>query len=422
MFRILKDDWNPVWVYLFLNGTESFLFGLAFTVTMLFQVTIAGLNPLELVLVGSVLEGTILVFEVPTGLVADTISRRLSTLIGLALTGVSFLIQGALPVFGWILVSQVVWGVGYTFTSGAVTAWLVDEIGEDRAGTVFLRETQVSNLTRVGGVLLAVALGSLNLAWPLLLSGGLFILLTGVLAVRMPETGFRPVRRSGRSVWHSMAGSFMTSLRFVRGQSDLRLLFTVTALTGAASEGFDRLMAAHWVRDIGFPAIGGLQPVAWLAAISLLGSLLVAGGARWMEARVDLRRLSGLAFVLSVLVAGTAVGMLLFAVAAGFGLALVGVLVVQVSRGLGAPLTQTWLNRSLPSELRATVLSMAGQMDAVGQVGGGPALGAIGNGLSVRTALGVSAAFLLPAAALYRRWKPSPAPAPIPTLPLDGAG
>lgn len=421
MFQILKGKWGPVWVYLFMNGAESFLFGLAFTVNMLFQVTVAGLSPLELVLVGSVLEGTILIFEVPTGLVADAVSRRLSTLIGLALTGASLLIQGALPIFGWILVSQVVWGVGYTFTSGAVTAWLVDEIGDERAGKVFLRETQVSNLTWVAGVPLAVALGSLNLAWPLLLSGGLFMLLTGVLSVRMPETGFHPVRPSGRPLWQSMADSFVTSLKFVRGQPDLRLLFAVAALTGAASEGFDRLMTAHWVRDVGFPGIGGLQPVVWLAGISLLGSLLAAAGARWMEGRVDLRNLNALALVLSLLVAATGVGVVLFALAGGFGTALVGVLGVRVCRALAAPLTQTWLNRSLPSELRATVLSMEGQMDAIGQVGGGPALGAVGNALSVRAAMAVSAVFLVPAVALYRRWKPSVPATPATAVPLEGA-
>lgn len=172
MSAFLGRRWEPAFTYLFLNAAQSLFFSLAFTVNLIYQVSTAGLTPLELVLVGSVLEGTILLFEVPTGLVADAVSRRLSVMVGLALTGMSFLVQGAFPIFGWIAFSQVIWGVGYTFTSGATTAWVVDEIGEARAAPLFLRETQLSNISSVAGILMAVIIGSLKLAWPLLISGG----------------------------------------------------------------------------------------------------------------------------------------------------------------------------------------------------------------------------------------------------------
>jgi MFS family permease len=146
--------------------------------------------------------------------------------------------------------------------------------------------------------------------------------------------------------------------------------------------------------------------VAWLAGINLLVSLAAALGARLMEGRVDLEDTRAVARTLSLLVAVTAIGTLVFGLANGFGLALVGTLGVRVSRALAVPLIQTWMNRSLRSDLRATVLSMAGQMDALGQVGGGPVIGWLGSAFSIRAALMASAGALLPAIALYRRWRP----------------
>ncbi len=406
MFAFLGRRWEPAFTYLFLNAAQSLLFGLAFTVNLIYQVSTAGLTPLELVLIGSVLEGTILLFEVPTGLVADAVSRRLSVLIGLALTGLSFLVQGAFPIFGWIAFSQVIWGVGYTFTSGATMAWVVDEIGEARAAPLFLRETQLSNFASVAGILMAVIIGSLKLAWPLLISGALFLALTALLAARMPETGFKPVEAGPRGPLAAMKDSLKDGVHFVTGHPALRLLFSVAILTGAASEGFDRLRTAHWVREVGFPDLGGLEPVAWLAGINLLVSLAAAVGARLMEGRIDLKDTRAAARYLSLLVAITAACTLVFGLADGFGLALAGTLGVRVSRALSVPLIQAWMNRGLRSELRATVLSMAGQMDALGQVGGGPVIGWLGSVFSIRAALLASAGALLPAIALYRRWCP----------------
>ena len=61
----------------------------------------------------------------------------------------------------------------------------------------------------------------------------------------------------------------------------------------------------------------------------------------------------------------------------------------------------TWLNSELPSEIRATVLSMNGQANALGQIAGGPPLGLLASGTSVRTALVASAAVLAPTVAVY---------------------
>ena len=73
-------------VYLALQGASSLIFAVIFTVNILYQVTMAELSPLQLVLVGTVLELSIFLFEVPTGVIADVYSRRLSIIIGYFIT------------------------------------------------------------------------------------------------------------------------------------------------------------------------------------------------------------------------------------------------------------------------------------------------------------------------------------------------
>ena len=138
-------------------------------------------------------------------MVADTISRRLSIIIGVMLIGCGFLVQALLANFYWILLAQVLWGIGYTFTSGALQAWISDEIGEERAASAFLHATQ---LEQIGALIAVVISGLLASIWrlqlPMLLGGILFWLLGVYLMVFMPESGFSKPAPENKTSMHSM--------------------------------------------------------------------------------------------------------------------------------------------------------------------------------------------------------------------------
>lgn len=133
---------NSYRVYLILTFFSSMCFTLSFTVNLIYQTTVVGLNPLQMVLVGTALEVTTFLFEVPTGVVADVKSRRLSMLIGYVLIGMGFLVEGLFPLFWTVIAAQVLWGIGWTFTSGAEEAWIAVELGEERMGEAFVRGSQ----------------------------------------------------------------------------------------------------------------------------------------------------------------------------------------------------------------------------------------------------------------------------------------
>ena len=164
-------------LYLLLSGVESFALTMAFTVNLVYQVNQVGLNPLQLVLIGTCLEVTAFTMEIPTGIVADIYSRRLSVILGFVLLGLGFVVEGSFPVFEVLLVAQIIMGVGYTFLSGAKSAWIVDEIGQQRAGSAFLRSSQVAQVSGFVAIFVSVALASASLQLAIVCAGIILLLL-----------------------------------------------------------------------------------------------------------------------------------------------------------------------------------------------------------------------------------------------------
>jgi MFS transporter, DHA3 family, tetracycline resistance protein len=153
-------------VYLGWCAIQGLGFTLIVTVNLIYQATAVGLSAFQLVLVGTVLEIVCLLGEVPTGVVADVFSRRLSIIIGVALTGIGFTIEGLTPSLAGVLTGSVLFGLGAVFCSGAEQAWLNDELGESAAGSALLRGSQAWSAARLVGIPLAVVLAQVMCTSP----------------------------------------------------------------------------------------------------------------------------------------------------------------------------------------------------------------------------------------------------------------
>lgn len=393
---------SPNTVYMTISGAMAVLFTMMGFISAIYRVQTAGLNPLQLVLVGTALELSVFVFEIPTGVVADVVSRRLSVIIGYALIGFGFIVEGLFPMFGAILLAQVIWGLGYTFTSGAEDAWLADEIGEERLTQTYLRASQMGRVGSLVGILISVGLGSVQLALPMLMSGLGIVALALFLALFMPETGFSPTPRQERTRWQNMTDTFRDGAHLVRGRRMLLLILGVSLFFGLASEPLDRLWEAHLLENFAFPQWNGLQqPVHWFGLMSIITLLVGIGVTEVIRRRVPAERLDVTIAAQFVLNAVVVVAIIIFALSNRFGVAAVAIMGAQVFRGANHPLYMAWINRQLEARVRATVLSMDGQLNAIGQVAGGPILGALATAVSIPAAmLGVSI-LTLPVLALY---------------------
>ena len=228
---------DAVRAYLSMEAVQSLAFALAFTLQGLYFVQAAHLTPFELLLVGTVLEGSAFVLEVPTGVIADLFSRRLSIVLGCLFLGVAMLLVGAFPSFAVIAAAQVVSALGYTCLSGAQEAWLADELGEQRLGALLLLGGQYGRAAGVVGILGAAGLGAFGLGVPILLGGACLLLLSGFLALRMPEDGFTPAHREKRRNWAAFRGTLLGGLLAVRGSRVLGLLLLSALLYGGQHRG-----------------------------------------------------------------------------------------------------------------------------------------------------------------------------------------
>ncbi|HEX5166877.1 MAG TPA: MFS transporter [Thermomicrobiales bacterium] len=390
-------------VYLIYSAAFALFASVTWTVNLVYQVDRVGLSPFQIVLIGTALELSYFLFEVPTGIVADVYSRRLSVIIGTFMLGAGFVLMGAVPEFGVMLLSQVICGIGYTLLSGAQEAWIADEIGEERARPAFLRGSQAATVGTITGIPIAIGLGSLDLALPIIVGGAGIVVLGGFLLLAMQETGFHGAAREDFTGWQSMTNTFHAGTRMIRSRPVLLTIIGIAVVFGSFNEGFDRLSVPHLLENFSFPAIGGFSDVVWVGGIRFVVELLGIVVLEVVRRRVDLgshRAVSGTLFAIN---GGLVVSVLVFGLAGSSALAIVMMIVASLFRRSIYPLETVWVNQSLDPKVRATVISMTSQGDSFGQIFGGPAVGAVGSLFGLRAAIVTAGGLLTPILLLYAR-------------------
>jgi len=401
MFRDLKLDATRV--YLFIEFTASTFFAMMFVTMSLYEATIAGLTPVQLVLVGTTVEFSTFLFEIPTGVVADAYSRRLSIIIGYFIMGIGFLVEGLFPAFLPILLAQVIWGLGYTFTSGATQAWISDEIGEEPANKLLLRANRVSLYASLLGMGLAILIGSQYVGLPILVGSVGVIGIGFALLIIMPETGFHPTPKEDRNNWQHMGHTFKEGIKAVRARPRLMTLLGIGLLYGLYSEGFDRLWVKHIIDSFDLPIIFGQTDVAFFGLLRAGSMILSILATRFVEKRIDTSSPLAIGRATLGITFGISTGLIAFALSPIFAVTIVAYWVISVFRNVVGPLYNAWVNQKLDPSTRATVLSMSSQMDAIGQMGGGPLMALVAGIYSVAAAIITSGLLLLPALPLISR-------------------
>jgi DHA3 family tetracycline resistance protein-like MFS transporter len=150
------------------------------------------------------------------------------------------------------------------------------------------------------------------------------------------------------------------------------------------------------------PAWPDVPPVVWIGLINAGGMLLSIGVAELLIRRWHVEGTRRLGPLLLANSAALILTVIAFGLAPTFGIAVAAALLISIFRSIQYPVATTWLNQHLPSRVRATVLSMMGQADALGQVAGGPIVGLVGL-RSLRAALVFAGLILTPALVLYSR-------------------
>ncbi len=380
---------------------SALFFAVIVTVNLVYQATIVGLNPLQLVLVGTLLEFVSFIFEVPTGIVADLYSRKLSVLTGVVLVGAGFMVEGLIPVFSTVLIAQVIWGIGYTFISGAREAWIADEVGEIDAGTAFMKGQQAAQIGTFIGIAASMILANIDIRVPIVVGGFLYAAQAIFIALFMSERNFTPTPVRKRETFRSMKGIFAKGIGLMRSSEVLLFIIITGAVFGAFSEGFDRLWTPFMIENFIFPSIGGLKPVVWFGIISMVATILSTIITEVFKKKTDVfdhRSTVKALFTVNALLAIFVIG---FSQSGGFLAAVLLYWFAAAFREIREPLYNAWVNQNVSSNVRATVFSMCSQANAIGQVVGGPILGVIATYVAIRTGIVAAALILVPTLFFY---------------------
>src|SRR5947208_480762 len=361
----------------------------------------AGLDIQQVLLTNAAFTLGSMVFEVPTGVVADTVGRRVSLLLCLVTLFVTTLLYVAIAwrgggfwAFMWV---SVFLGLGYTFYTGAVDAWLVDALKasgyDEPLERVFSRGQMLFGAAMLVGTIGGGLLGQIRLDIPYLVRAALVVPLFLLAWFRMPELGFTPRALQLRRVPAELRRVFVEGLTYGLHNPVVRPVM----LASLVSMSFMIFGFYSWQRYF-LDLLG--RNLVWVDGVisALVGLSLIVGNAcvgplsRVVRTRTGLLMLSaGAQTVLAV-----ACGLLtnFFAVVSLY-------LLYGVAVGLALPVKQAYLKPHIPSAQRATIISLDSMFASSGGVLGQTAWGWVARTRSIGTAWAWSGLTLLLGIPLY---------------------
>ena len=402
MGRVSAESERVIRTYLVLGALFTVSASLIWGINTLFLLD-AGLSIFEVFVANAAFTAGMALFEVPTGVVADTRGRRASFLLStttlaagtLAYVGVAA-IDGGLVLFS---LAGLILGLGYTFYSGAVEAWLVDALkatGHRGAlDRVFARSSIVTSVAMLVGTLGGGALGQADLSLPYVVRAGLLVVAFAVGLRGMHDLGFTPRTLRLKGIAAEMRAVARAGLTFGWRSPAVRLL----VMDAFVSFGFFSWAWYAWQPY--FLQLYG-EDAVWLSGViaALFALAGIAGNVLVQRLATPGRRRT------TLLLAGSAV-LSLTMIATGaireFWITVPVFLIGAVAGGVLRPVGQGYLHGSIPSSERATLVSFVALMGSVGSVGGQTGLGYLSQERSIPAGFVVGGFVTLLSLPIYAR-------------------
>ncbi len=368
----------------------------------------AGLTIGEVFLANAAFSVGTMLFEIPTGVVADTIGRRTSFLLSVAVLAATTLAYVGLAQVGGGVASfalvSVLMGLGFTFYSGAMEAWVVDGVrflGYDgELDPIFARGQVIAGVALIAGTVGGGFLGQTDLALPFLLRSGLLLALFVLASRGMADLGFERRAVSWAEIPTEANRVARVGITFGWRNRSIRLLILATAVQMGFFAWAWYAWQPYFLELLDSNAVWVAGVVAAILGLSMiLGNGIVQVVMRWCGRRTTLFLGSGVVF------SGAMIGV---GAVSSFPVAVACLALAGVAFGVQSPVRQAFVHEKVPTEQRATVVSFDSMITGGGGVVGQAGLGAFAQrrGFSAGYVVGgLLTLGALPMLALIRRRK-----------------
>jgi hypothetical protein len=277
---------------------------------------------------------------------------------------------------------SVLMGLGFTFYSGAMEAWLVDALAvtghHGPLDAIFARGQQITGAAMLVGTVGGGLLGQIDLSLPYLVRSGLLVAVFGIAYAVMHDVGFTPRRVTVAELPSAVARNARDGVAYGWAQRPLRLLMLAS---------FFQLGFSMWAFYASQPYMLDLlgSDAVWIAGLVTAGIALstIAGNQLVEVLSRRCGRRTTLLLGAATVETGAAVAL---GLVSSFWLALPALLLIMGASGVTSPVRQAYLHQVVPSDKRATVVSFDAMISNTGGVGGQVGLGALGESRAVGAA------------------------------------
>ena len=366
---------SVVRTYLLLAGLYTLSASLIWGVNTLFLLH-AGLDIAQVFVANAAFTAGMVLFEIPTGVVADTLGRRTSFLASMAVLFVATLAYVVVGVqqlgLGAFVVASLGLGLGFTFYSGATEAWLVDALratGYDgNLDRIFARGQLVTGAAMLVGTVAGGALGGIDIAVPFVARAVLLVPVFVIAFALMHDVGFTPRPLSRATFGRELSAVARSSTSYGWRHRDVRLLVLISFF----QTGF--FIWAWYAWQPYFLSLLGREDEIWITGVisGAIAMAMMAGNALVGPLGRHTTRRTPIMLGASLVQTVAAIGI---GLAGGFWPAVALLVVFGVAVGVMSPVKQSYLHDSIPSEQRATLVSFDSLVGNLGSVGGQVGLG-----------------------------------------------
>lgn len=412
--------------YYAMTALNTFAVGLVLSINTLFMID-RGLSTAEWNFANAAYSGGMVLFEIPTGVVADTVGRRASYLLSVV---VLFFGTVGMLLFAHDLVTfaafNLLLGLGYTFASGATEAWVVDALDHHRfdgeLSVIFARNGTITAVTMLVATTLGALVGSWHLEYAYVLRAAVLLPLGYFVVRHMWDDGYTARPLTLRTVIPEMNRTARAGFKAGIGNRPIRIMMVAAIFPSAFFLFGWYSWQPYLVQDLGVITFG--EELVWLAGVisaalllaTTIGNSLVGRVLRWAKQPARVLVMTTAASAVAILVGGAVPAFLTPGSNANFAIAAAAFWVTMLMFGISSPVRQGLINDLIHADERATVLSVDSLISNIGSTVGVIALGwyaqtisdAGGNGIANGWAVGaglimVAVPFLLMLAVVLGR-------------------